>query len=394
MNPPAATPPAHRIDSVDLLRGLIMVVMALDHVRDFFHFSAVQGFSPTDLGNTSVAIFFTRWITHYCAPVFSFLAGIGVYLALARGKSRAQMSWFLVSRGAWLMFLELTVLMWFGWAFEINLKLYFLATLWALGWSMIVLALLIHLPRTVVLVFSLALILGHNAFDAMKPESWGALGWLWKVLHAGGNMQTAGGVTFFAFYPLIPWIAVMSAGYCLGSVYDLPAERRRPLLWRAGLGITAAFVLLRFTNLYGDRVLWSSQSEPAFTVLSFLNTTKYPPSLCYLLMTLGPGMMLLAWFEGGIAARLRPLLVYGQVPFFYYLLHIPLIHSAAWVTNYLRFGRGDFSPLGGQPPAEAGFSLVTTYLVWIAVVAALYLPCRWFADLKRRRRDIAWLSYF
>jgi len=228
----------------------------------------------------------------------------------------------------------------------------------------------------------------------VKPESWGAWSGLWKVLHAGGNISAPGGITLFAFYPLIPWIAVMAAGYCFGSIYRLPAERRVAILWRTGLALTAAFVLLRFTNLYGNRGAWSSQSNPVFTVLSFLNTTKYPPSLCYLLMTLGPGMMLLAWFEGGIAARLRPLRVFGQVPFFYYLLHIPLIHGLAWLTNFARFGRGDFSPINGQPPPTAGFSLLTTYIVWALIVAGLYLPCRWFADLKRRRRDLTWLSYF
>lgn len=390
---PVSVPPA-RLDSVDLLRGLIMVVMALDHVRDYFHFSAVQGIDPLDLARTTPAIFLTRFVTHFCAPIFSFLAGVGVYLAVKRGKPRAQLSGFLVKRGLWLMVLELTLLMWFGWAFRINLQLYFLATLWALGWSMILLAGLIHLPVRAVAIFSAVLILGHNALDGITPESWGAGSWLWRVLHVSSVFETKSGITVFAFYPLIPWVAVMSAGYCFGRVYDWePARRQR---WLVGLGLAAiaTFVLLRASNVYGNLTPWSSQPRPGFTVLSFLDLTKYPPSLCYLLLTLGAGSVLLAAFERWSPRWLQPVLVFGRVPFFYYILHIPLIHGLAYLANVIRCGRGDFSPVEGTPPPEAGFSLATTYAVWIAVVAILYPACRWFVGVKQRRRDLAWLGYF
>jgi len=372
-----------------------MVVMALDHVRDFFHFSAVQGFEPTDLTRASGWIFFSRWITHFCAPIFSFLAGTGTFLAVMRGKPKATLSWFLVTRGLWLIGLELTVFVWFGWDFNIHPHSYVLATLWALGTSMVLLAGLIHLPTWVSGLFGAVLILGHNAFDRVTPSSWGAWAPLWNVLHVPGVFQT-GGCSIFAFYPLIPWLGVMAAGYAFGGLYKLSPEARRAWLWRLGLALTAAFVIVRFANVYGDPAPWSHQPRPGFTLLSFLNVTKYPPSLCYLLMTLGPGTLLLAAWDGGHPAWLDPFIVFGRVPFFYYILHIPLIHGLSYAFNYFRFGHAEFTgiTLGIAAPPTAGVSLVTTYLIWIGVVAALYPACRWFAGLKRRRRDLTWLSYF
>ncbi|HWA26379.1 MAG TPA: heparan-alpha-glucosaminide N-acetyltransferase domain-containing protein [Lacunisphaera sp.] len=394
MSSPTAPAPTARLDSIDLLRGLIMVVMALDHVRDYFHFSAVQGIDPLDLTRTTPAIFLTRLVTHFCAPIFSFLAGLGVYLALKRGKPKGQLSGFLVTRGLWLIFLELTVLMWFGWDFQVNLHLFFFATLWALGWSMIVLAGLIHVPFRWVALFSALLVFGHNAFDGVKPESWGSWGWIWQFLHVSSVIQTKSGFTLFAFYPLIPWLGVMPAGYCFGRLYELDARERQPRLVRLGLGSLALFVLIRASNLYGNLTPWTKQPDPVFTVLSFLDVTKYPPSLCYLLLTLGVGLVLLAGFERWNPRWLQPALVFGRVPFFYYLLHIPLIHGLAWMTNLIRFGHADFGPVHGTPPPAAGFSLLVTYLVWAAVVVLLYPLCRWFAGLKSRRRDLAWLGYF
>jgi uncharacterized membrane protein len=371
-----------------------MVVMALDHTRDFFHFNAIHGTDPLDLARTTPAIFLTRWITHFCAPIFSFLAGTGVFLSASRGKSKRSLSWFLITRGLWLIFLELTLLVWFGWDFEIHLKSYICATLWALGCSMIVLAGLIHLPMRVIGVFSAVLILGHNALDGISPESWGSWAWLWNMLHVTGRFQTSSGITVFAFYPLIPWVAVMSAGYVFGSVFGLEPSARRTWLWRIGLGLIAAFVVLRLTNVYGNLTPWSAQPRAIFTVLSFLDCTKYPPSLCYLLMTLGPGITLLALFDRGTPAVLRPLLVYGRVPFFYYVLHIPLLHAIAYLLFTVQVGRGDFTgvSLGIPPPAGAGLSLIWVYVIWISVVLIFYPLCRWFADLKRRRRE-AWLTY-
>jgi len=386
---------APRIESVDLLRGLIMVVMALDHVRDYFHFGAIQGADPLDLATTTPWIFFTRWITNYCAPLFSFLAGTGTYFSVIRGKPKRELSWFLVTRGLWLIFLELTIFVWFGWKFAITPNDYILATLWALGWGMIVLAGLIHLPEWVVAAFGLALILGHNAFDGVKPADLGALAPLWVVVHTGGRLALGTNITVLAFYPLVPWVGVMAAGYSFGAIYRLEPMVRRRWLFRLGLALTIGFVALRYSNLYGNPSPWVAQRNPLFTVLSFLDCQKYPPSLCYLLMTVGPGLLLLAWFEGGTPALLRPFIVFGRVPMFYYLLHVPLIHGLSVLLNRIRFGGGDFNAIApsGPPPADAGVSLVATCVIWILIVAALYPACRWFADLKRRRRE-AWLTYF
>jgi uncharacterized membrane protein len=372
-----------------------MVVMALDHTRDFFHSSAIQGINPLDLARTSPWIFLTRFVTHYCAPTFMFLAGTGAFLAVMRGKSKRDLSWFLVTRGLWLIFLELTLFMWFGWEFAITPTSYTFATLWALGWAMIVLAGLIHLPLRVIGIFGLTLILGHNALDGIKPESWGAWAPLWMVLHAGGNFTIAGKIQIFAFYPLIPWVGVMAAGYSFGAIYGWESSVRRTWLLRLGMALTLGFVLLRFSNFYGNPTLWSPQKNAVFTVLSFLNVQKYPPSLLYLLVTLGPGLILLGLFERGTPALLKPALVFGRVPMFYYLLHIPLIHGLAVLMNWLRFGGGNFAAVRvhDAPPPDAGVGLVWVYVVWLSVVVAVYPACRWFAALKRRRRDV-WLSYF
>ena len=311
-----------------------------------------------------------------------------------RGKSKRELSWFLVTRGLWLIFLELTLLMWFGWKFEITPTSYIFATLWSLGWSMIVLAGLIHLPLWLVGTFSLIVIAGHNTLDAIKPESWGAWAGLWHVLHVPGTFKL-GGLTLEAFYPLIPWVAVMAAGYVFGAVFRLEAETRRKWLVRLGLGFCVAFVLLRFSNVYGNFTPWTAQPRAGFTVFSFLDCTKYPPSLCYLLMTLGPGLLLLAWFERGVPAILRPALVFGRVPFFYYVLHIPLIHALAAIMLHFQVGDATVSPFtdSAKVPPSAGVTLAVVYAVWLVVILLLHPVCRWFADLKRRRRD-AWLSYF
>lgn len=394
--PVATNPPTSRLDSVDLLRGLVMIVMAIDHTRDFFHSSAIQGINPLDLARTTPWIFLTRFITHYSAPTFTFLAGTGAFLAVMRGKSKRELSWFLVTRGAWLIFLELTLLMWFGWEFEITPTNYTFATLWALGWSMITLAGLIHLPFRVIALFGLTLILGHNALDGIKAESWGAWAPLWMMLHGGGEFIVAGKIHCRAFYPLIPWIGVMAVGYSFGAIYQWEPARRRTWLLRLGTALILGFVLLRFSNLYGNPTPWTAQKNPVFTLLSFINCAKYPPSLLYLCMTLGPGMILLALFEKGTPAWLKPALVFGRVPMFYYLLHIPLIHGLAWLMNLVRFGGGNFASLksADAPPPDAGVGLVWVYAVWLGVVVGLYPLCRWFADYKRRHRDAVWLTYF
>ena len=285
--PASPTPPASaRLDSIDTLRGLVMVLMALDHARDFFHFGATHGIDPLDLDRTTPAIFFTRWITHFCAPTFVFLAGTGAFLSGARGKSKRELSWFLLTRGAWLVVLEWTFVQWAGWKFAFDLNRHLALVIWAIGWSMIALAALIHLPTWAVATFGLAMIASHNAFDAIEPSALGAFGPVWKILHAGGEVSLGHGQKIFAGYPLIPWIGVMAAGYGFGAWLQLDADTRRGRLWRLGAALVAGFVALRFSNLYGDAKHWSGQDSAMKTIFSFLDCKKYPPSLCYLLIGL------------------------------------------------------------------------------------------------------------
>jgi uncharacterized membrane protein len=391
VRPSSAAP---RVDSVDVLRGVVMVVMALDHVRDFFHWGSLHGADPLDLNTTTPWLFFTRWITHFCAPTFMFLAGTGAYLASRRGKTKRELSQFLVTRGIWLIFLELTYFNWAGWSFTIDLHNNWALVIWALGWSMIVLAALVHLPTWAIATFGLVMILGHNALDGIQPAAWGSQAWLWNILHVPGTIKIGTSFNLWVLYPLIPWVGVMAAGYAFGTVYTWEASVRRDWLWRAGTAAIAGFILLRFTNAYGNLTPWTPQPRPGFALLSFLDVTKYPPSLCYLLMTLGPGLLLLAVLERPLPRVLQPFLVFGRVPFFYYALHVPLIHGLAVILSEIRFGTTGFSFAPDTPPqpATAGVSLPLVYLIWIAVVVALYPACKWFAALKRGRRD-AWLSY-
>ena len=379
-----------RLDSVDLLRGLVMVLMALDHVRDFF---TSERFDPTDLTQTNAALYFTRWITHFCAPTFVFLAGTGAFLAGSRGKSRDELARFLVTRGLWLVVLELTVVR-FAWAFNLDYAhMLWVQVIWVLGVSMMVLAALIYLPLPVIGAFGAAMIATHNLFDGLKPEALGALGTLWTFLHVQRPVTMPWGSDLFVAYPLIPWIGVMAVGYAFGSLLLRPSAERRRALLRLGGALTAGFVVLRAINGYGDPRPWTAQSSGLFTVLSFLNTTKYPPSLLFLLMTLGPAIASLAWFErlSGLVGRF--LIVFGRVPLFYYVLHLFLIHVAALAVGALAgFPPAAFFRSIFEMPKGWGYGLPVVYAVWVAVVLGLYPACRWFADLKARRREV-WLSY-
>jgi uncharacterized membrane protein len=387
----AATPAKRsRIESVDVVRGVIMILMAIDHTRDFFG----SRVNPTDLATTTIPLFFTRWITHFCAPTFFFLTGTGAFLARRR-KSTGELSRFLFTRGWWLIFLELIVCRGLGWQFNFDFHIVALIVLWGLGWSMITLSALVYLPAWAVTTFGVVLIAGHNLLDSV---SW--TGPFWSILHLPNVLLATPRLTVFESYPLIPWVGVTAAGYGFGQIYSWPAERRKRFLLWLGLAAIAGFIVLRFINVYGDPAPWSVQKSPAFTVLSFLNTTKYPPSLLYLLMTLGPIMLFLSAVDGGVPRWLHPALVFGKVPLFYYLLHIPLIHLIAIAVCYVRYGQVHWmfeSPNLNSFPTAAppgwGYSLPVVYLVWAIVVLALYPLCRWFAGVRQRRSD-AWLSYF
>jgi uncharacterized membrane protein len=388
---PDTKPSPTRIDSVDLLRGIVMVIMALDHVRDFFHADALL-YDPLDLTQTSVALFLTRWITHFCAPVFVFLAGTGAYLSTLRGKHPEALSRFLWTRGLFLVVMEFTIVR-LAWMFSFDVSLLFAQVIWALGVSMIVLAALVRLPLRATAAFSIGMILIHNAFDGITMVDVGSLGWVWSFLHSGEVIQISETIQFWPVYPLIPWIGVMAAGYVFGALFRMDPETRKRRMLSIGLSMVAAFVVLRALNVYGDPVPWTSQESAGNMVLSFINTTKYPPSLLFLLMTLGPSILALPFLERGLGKAGQVLIVFGRVPMFFYILHLYLIHAlAVCAGGFSGFSMIEFMTIPFEFPQGSGFDLATTYGVWLAVVVVLYPLCRWYAGLKARRKS-PWMSY-
>jgi uncharacterized membrane protein len=386
-----------RIESIDLLRGIVMIVMALDHVRDYFHADAFL-YDPTDLSKTSVILFFTRWITHYCAPVFIFLAGTSAFFVGLR-KSKKELSVFLLKRGLWLVFLELTIVN-FAWFFNAQFSLITLFVIWALGVGMIVLAICIHLPYKITLLIGALMIVGHNALDSIHVEGNGMDAILWSIVHQFQGFPLSENYFLFVGYPLVPWVGVMLVGYCFGifyqGTYTQPA--RRKILLYLGSTLVLLFVLLRFINVYGDPNPWSIQPSPVFTVLSFLNVTKYPPSLLYLLITLGPAIIFLAISENFMGLVSQAVKILGRVPMFYYLLHLYLIHILAVIAATLTgYDASDmiFDTWVTSSPnlAGYGFSLWVVYLVWFSVVIILYPLCKWYDQYKAEQRRKWWLTY-
>lgn len=379
---------SNRITSIDVVRGAVMVLMALDHVRDYVTSVRIR---PEDLSRASAALFATRWVTHFCAPTFFLLAGVGIGISLSRGQSRAEMSRFLVGRGLWLIAVDLVVTA-IGWQFGFQLVPAFAIVIWALGWSMIVMAFCIHAPRLAVVTGALLLIALHNLFDSVQPESLGVFGPLWHVLHVPGFAIPG---KLLIAYPLVPWVGVMAIGYVLAGVYEWDGERRRGFLIRVGLAAIVAFVVIRGINGYGDPGPWSTQHSPALTVASFLNVRKYPPSLDFVLMTIGPALIALALAERWRGRVPSWLTVYGRVPLFFYVVHIYLVHFVAVVIALVQGGELRRIPVVTNPgaiPPWYGVSLVGVYVVWAIVVVAMYAPCRWFARLKATRTDW-WLRY-
>lgn len=381
-----STTARRRLDHVDLLRGLVMVIMVLDHVRDYL--TDVR-FDPTDLAQTSPALFGTRWITHFCAPVFVFLAGSSAWIAGTR-RTRSGLTRFLLTRGLWLILLELTVVT-FGWYFSLHWTGGARAqVIWAIGASLIVLAGLIHLPRPAIAGVGLLLVLGHNLLDGISPESLGALAPLWRVLHARGALEV---IPVFISYPLLPWPAVMALGYAAGPAIfsEDPAVSRR-LAW-AGAALALGFVILRSLNGYGDPHPRLDDGSFALLAMSFLNVTKYPPSLLYLLALLGPALVALAAFRGATGALTRVFVTFGRVPFLFYVAHLYLVHSLAVAVGVAQgYPASALQVMYNDRPDGFGFGLPVIYVVWILVVAALYPLCRRYAELKARSR-VWWLSY-
>ncbi|MDF5730155.1 MAG: heparan-alpha-glucosaminide N-acetyltransferase domain-containing protein [Rhizonema sp. PD38] len=380
-----------RLVSIDLWRGLVMVLMALDHTRDFF--SNVH-FSPTDVTQTNVPLFLSRWITHFCAPSFIFLAGIAAYLSHKRRQNKKQLSKFLFIRGLWLVFLELTVVR-FGWIFDPTYSFSSAGVLWAIGWSMVVLAVLIYLPTRAIATIGILLIFGHNLFDHVQGKQLGEWDWLWAVLHQPEMLTLFPGKSFIIVYTLIPWIGVMATGYAFGTIFSVEKSQRLQLLRRLGLSLIFAFIILRAKNIYGDPDPWSIQPTFSHTLLSFINCQKYPPSLLYLLMTLGPAILILYLFERQRFRFLKPLLVFGQVPLFFYIVHIWLIHLFTILLALPHYGlKAIFLPyiISSFKPTDYGYNLPTIYSFWLILIILLYPVCNWYANYKKTHQN-KWLNF-
>lgn len=387
-----------RISSIDLMRGIVMVIMALDHVRDFIHLGATA-YNPVDMQTTYPSLFFTRWITHYCAPTFVFLAGTSIFLMLQR-KPKAEVSKFLLTRGFWLIVLENVVIR-FGIIFNVYYDVLILQVIWVIGASMICMAAFIHLSHRIVLAGGLAIVFGHNLLDTVQIPQGHWFGPIWGTLRTGGFFQITESFTLFVIYPLLPWLGVMMVGYALGKVYakDFDAAKRQKLLLQLGIGTVALFIALRLINAYGDPSPWAVQKNAMYTLMSFLNTTKYPISLLYALMTLGPVLILLSLFEKiKWASILKPFEVFGRVPMFYYVLHFYIIHAVSILLFMNKTGKSfseiDFhfaASFGGLTP-EAGYSLAWTYFAWISLVVMLYPVCKWYNKYKSTHSNW-WLGY-
>jgi uncharacterized membrane protein len=389
---------AYRMSSLDILRGLVIVVMALDHVRDFVMTAAVQ--DPTADPTTGPLLFATRWITHFCAPTFVFLAGTSAGLMASR-KTPAELASFLVTRGLWLIVLELLLIS-PSWSFaptgivEAGGRIYLaLQVIWVIGASMILLAGAQFLGRSACLAIGAAILLGHNLLDAVWPaaSTTGNTAGVWAALHAR-QLYEVGAFRIFFSYPLLPWIGVMFLGFGSAGLFELPEKLRNQRLVRIGIALIAAFILIRTVNVYGDPQPWNSEADStAASIMSFLGTTKYPPSLLYVLMTLGPAAIACAYVDRLYAPLRNVLMTLGRAPLAFYLPHLYLIHTAALLLGVAQgFSAEQFLTHYRYFPRGFGVGLLGVYLIWIAVVVILYPLCRWVAGVKARRKDW-WLSY-
>jgi uncharacterized membrane protein len=391
-------PVSQRIESIDILRGLVMIIMALDHAAKYFGHGFFYA-DPTDLETTTPLLFFTRWITHFCAPVFVFLAGTGAFLSGIRRKKTGEISRFLWTRGLWLVFVEMVIVN-FGWTFDLSLSFHILQVIWAIGISMIVMSVLVYLPGSIILALGLVVVFGHNLLDPIQFDGTSGASIVWYILHQEKLLVLGPELGVVFKYPVLPWIGLMALGYSLGSLYrkETAQPARKRTLLRLGIGACVLFVFLRLTNLYGDPSPWGPQDSWVFSVISFFNTTKYPPSLLFLLMTIGPSLIFLSLTENINNWFTRAAITFGRVPFLFYILHIYLLHAlSTFALVYAGFEWSDtiltaamfYSGL----LSTFGFGLPVVYSVWIVVVAVLYPVCGRYSSYRAANRDKRWLSY-
>ncbi len=383
----------NRIESLDLLKGLVMVIMALDHVRDYFNSSSFL-FNPSDPTQSTLPIFLTRFITHFCAPTFCFLAGVSAFM-VGKRKSKKELSQFLIKRGLWLVLIELTVVT-FAWQFDFLFRINGTAVIAMLGICMIILAGLIYLPRNILLGFSCVIIFGHNLLDPMVMKN----NFIWASIHQQDVIIYPNGFKFYIDYPIIPWFAVMALGYCFGAFYDHSFDgiKRKSIFNTIGISAIILFFILRAINMYGDKIHWTNFESMAMTFMSFFQITKYPPSLLYLLITLGPMFLFLSNSESLKGKVVSFFSTFGRVPFFYYIIHLYLIHILAaifaklsgfgWLLLVLPDWILELKTLNGY-----GYSLTVTYMVWISVIIMTYPLCQWYDRYKMAHPDKWWLSY-
>jgi len=398
--PPRIVQPSktsYRIDSIDLLRGLVMIIMALDHTRDFFHKGGMIS-DPLDLSTTTPFLYFTRWITHFCAPIFVFLSGTSAWLQSLR-KSKSQLSGFLIKRGLWLIAIEVIV-MTFAFTFNVHYNIIFLQTIWSIGISMVILGLAIWLPFPLIVALGFIIVLGHNALDFTEQPfpNYKSPGWFYDLLHHQNFYNLWDNHGLVILYPFLPWTGLMFLGYGFGKLFTTTrAEKRNRLLLLLGGSVILFFIILRATNLYGDSQHWTKQKNLTYTFLSFMNVVKYPPSLLFMCATVGPGLIFLGLFSSAKSALAKFITVFGRVPFFYYIIHFYVLHAVSMILFFSRGhsfqeGLNNNFPFKFLFPTE-GYSLGIVYLVWFLVILALYPLCKWFSEYKLRHREKWWLSY-
>lgn len=383
-------PPTSRLDSVDLLRGIVMVLMPLEHVRMAF---TKDPFAPLNYNVISAFTFFTHWLPDFCAPIFFFLAGLSIFLS-GRRKTRSELSSFLFTRGIWLIILEFTIIR-FSWFFNFDYHYLMAQVFWTFGISMIVMAGMIHLPHVAVSAIAITVLAGHNLLDPIAPHPFGESNWIWTLLKTPATLEPWKGVRVLMLYPLIPWLGIMLAGYSIGPFYLWEATKRKWTLLSIGSLLLMGFCIFRMGNFYGDPTPWHPQPNSLATLFSFLHVEKYPASFLYCLMTISISLILLALFDGRDFRLAAPIITFGRVPLFFYLLHLPLINLIAIGFALFRYGAAGWffeNPPFPTQPSDYGYSLATIYLVWVGVLLVLYFCCRWFAEIKRSRRQAA-LSY-